>query len=92
MSVESDECEPRRKEELTDRYEGSHSLFGFIWQIASATGWTVKYILWGINLQTLQMMLYDAPHYVKAKPAGKKKTGKKQDIAAMFQSRLKDYK
>lgn len=90
MSVESDECEPRRKEELTGRYEGSHSLFGFIWQIASATGWTVKYILWGINMQTLQMMLYDAPHYVR--DTGKKKIGKKQDIAAMFQSRLKDYK
>jgi hypothetical protein len=74
------------------RYEGSHSLFGFIWQIASATGWSVKYILWGINLQTLQMMLYDAPHYVSDKKAGKKTppsgSKKKNRIAEMYQSRL----
>jgi hypothetical protein len=52
----------------------------------------VKYILWEVNLQTLQMMLYDAPRYIKVKAAGEKKAGKKQDIAGMFQSRLSDYK
>jgi hypothetical protein len=92
LSAESDECEPGRKGELKSRYEGSHSLFGFIWQIAAATGWSVKYILWGINLQALQMMLYDAPHYVKTKGNTSAQKGKKQNMAEMFQSRLKDYK
>lgn len=39
------EAEPRGKRELSGRMEGSHSLFGFIWQIAAATGWSVHYIL-----------------------------------------------
>ncbi|MES5006070.1 hypothetical protein [Prevotella disiens] len=37
-----------------------------MWQIADATGWTVDYILWGVNYQTLLMMLADAPRYVEA--------------------------
>jgi hypothetical protein len=51
----------------------------------------VKYILWGVNLQTLQMMLYDAPHYVSGKKTDKKTppSGKKKNrIAEMYQSRL----
>jgi hypothetical protein len=31
-----------------------------VWQIASATGWSVDYILHGVNYQTLIMMLCDA--------------------------------
>lgn len=42
-------------------YVGSHSPFGIVWQIATATGWSVRYILWGVNYQTLRMMLADAP-------------------------------
>ena len=38
-----------------------------VWQIAAATGWSVRYILWGVNYQTLRMMLADAPRYVKKK-------------------------
>lgn len=34
-----------------------------MWQIAAATGWSVKYILYGVNYQTLIMMLSDAPRY-----------------------------
>ena len=47
---ESDEAEtePRKEGELKSRWEGSHSPFGFIWQIASATGWSVDYILNGV--------------------------------------------
>ena len=60
---ESDELEtePKKEGELKSRYEGSHSPFGFVWQIASATGWSVDYILNKVNYQTLIMMLSDAP-------------------------------
>lgn len=34
-----------------------------MWQVASATGWSVGYILHGVNYQTLIMMLSDAPRY-----------------------------
>ena len=46
-----------------------------MWQIASATGWSVDYILHGVNYQTLIMMLCDAPRYIKKK-AGKPDSGK----------------
>lgn len=95
------ESEPQDEGELMSHYESSHSLFGFIWQISAATGWSVNYILWDVNLQTLQMMLYDAPHYVTSKPKGDKPGNKKKDktpepasgrkksrIAELFQSRL----
>jgi len=61
------ETEPRKEGELKSRWEGSHSPFGFVWQIASATGWSVDYILNGVNYQTLIMMLSDAPRYVDSK-------------------------
>ena len=38
-----------------------------MWQIASATGWSVDYILDGVNYQTLILMLSDAPRYVRQK-------------------------
>jgi hypothetical protein len=43
-----------------------------------------------VNLQTLQMMLYDAPHYVSDKKAEKSPSGnkKKNRIEEMYQSRL----
>lgn len=44
-------------------YEGSHSPFGLIYQIARDTGWTVEYIL-SLPHATLVMMLADAPKYV----------------------------
>ena len=36
-----------------------------MWQIASATGWSVDYILNKVNYQTLIMMLSDAPRYIR---------------------------
>jgi len=45
------------------KFEGSHSPFGFVWQIASETGWSVDYILWKVPVQALLMMTADAPHY-----------------------------
>lgn len=62
-----------------------------IWQIASATGWTVHYILWRINYQTLQMMLSDAPRYEQRKagePPARKSKG--MGTTALFQSLLKN--
>ena len=40
---------------------GLHSPWGNIWSFASATGWTVEYILWVTAWANLQMMLADAP-------------------------------
>ena len=54
-----------------------------MWQIASATGWSVKYILWKINYQALRVMLADAPRYVKDQPA------KGQKLNQFIQSKLK---
>ena len=91
---ESDEAEtePRKEGELKSRWEGSHSPFGFIWQIASATGWSVDYILNGVNFQTLIMMLSDAPRYVDSKEqkkADQTEEEEAEDIVGFFQSNLK---
>ncbi len=58
------ETEPGSDGELKSRYRGSHSPFGFVWQVAAATGWSVPQILDKVNYQTLVMMLSDAPRYV----------------------------
>ncbi len=90
------ETEPEREGELRTRYEGSHSPFGFVWQIASATGWSVDYILDGVNYQTLIMMLSDAPRYVRRKKGtagnnpdvNRSAADEADDIVGFFQSRL----
>ena len=90
---ESDEAEtePKKEGELKSHWEGSHSPFGFIWQIASATGWSVEYILKGVNYQTLIMMLSDAPRYIDSKENKTEKTEEEEaeDIVGFFQSNLK---
>ena len=47
--------------------KASHSLSVLCRQIASATGWSVDYILNKVNYQTLIMMLSDAPRYIRDK-------------------------
>lgn len=100
-SAEADDGEPRSGEELRTKYEGSHSLFGMLWQVAQATGWSVDYMLWGVNWETLALMLADAPRYVKVKAEGRGDGGKKgigtrtkkrtaEEILEMFQTRLKE--
>lgn len=62
-----------------------------MWQIADATGWSVDYILNGVNYQTLIMMLSDAPKYVrKKKGSGEGKTAEDEaaDIVGFYQSKL----
>ena len=86
------ETEPKERGELKSHWEGSHSPFGFVWQIASATGWSVRYILYGVNYQTLIMMLSDAPRYVNKKVSEKKAQTEEEeanDIVGFFQSNLK---
>ncbi|MCE9106564.1 hypothetical protein [Bacteroides pyogenes] len=75
--------------------EGSHSPFGFIWQIASATGWSVHYILWELPYPTLLLMLSDAPRWVKS-GRNKKRVGVPgrdarcaSDTAAQFRAQMK---
>lgn len=70
-------------------YEPSHSPFGFVWQIADATGWSVDYILEGVNYQTLIMMLSDAPRYVRKKKEEMSAEEEAAGIVGFFQSNLK---
>ena len=70
-------------------YEPSHSPFGFVWQIADATGWSVDYILEGVNYQTLIMMLADAPRYVRKKKEEMSAEEEATGIVGFFQSNLK---
>ncbi|MCM1295681.1 MAG: hypothetical protein NC311_09080 [Muribaculaceae bacterium] len=64
-----------------------------MWQIATETGWSVDYILNGVNYQTLIMMLSDAPRFVKAKKKGRFDGATAEDeareIANFFRSNLK---
>uniref|UniRef100_UPI0040282D0B hypothetical protein n=1 Tax=Parabacteroides distasonis TaxID=823 RepID=UPI0040282D0B len=50
-----------------------------MWQVASATGWSVDYILKRVNYQTLIMMLSDAPRYVRRR--GEETPGKSGNTA-----------
>jgi len=67
-----------------------------VWQIAGATGWSVDYILDGVNYQTLILMLSDAPRYVRQKQGSRNYDSKPEtsaedeanDIVGFFQSRL----
>lgn len=53
-----------------------------IWQIASATGWSIHYILWEVNYQTLALMLADAPRTVTDD-----KTAEAEPLEKLFQSK-----
>jgi hypothetical protein len=76
--------------------EGPHSPFGSIWQIASATGWSLHYILWRVDYLTLRLMLLDQPRYISAEEqekemkAGGTTSGADDgsDIAAAFKAQL----
>lgn len=48
--------------------------------MADATGWKVKYILEGVNFQTLIMMLADAPRYIRKKQEEKSAEDEATDI------------
>lgn len=62
-----------------------------MWQVCSATGWSVDYVLWGVNYATLILMLSDAPRYTTsprtAASAGKSAEEQAADIAGFFQSK-----
>jgi len=71
--------------------EGSHSPFGFIWQVASATGWNLHYIMWKIPYVTLLLMMQDSPRWVddsKSLPEPHKKVHGKSNTAALFEQKL----
>jgi hypothetical protein len=38
-----------------------------VWSIATATGWSVRYILWDISFAALLVMVADAPRYIGKK-------------------------
>jgi hypothetical protein len=61
--------------------EPTHSPFGLVGQIARDTGWSVSYIMRGVNYPTLIMMWNDVPHYVD---------GKKTSILDMFRQMEKE--
>lgn len=88
--AKSAKAEPKRKEELTSRYEGSHSLLGVIWQIATATGWTVHYIQWRVSYALLMTMMADAPHYVSEEEATTKQVKPKSTVELFTQLQQKN--
>lgn len=47
--------------------ETSHSPFGLIGQIARDTGWSIRYILHGVNYPTLMLMWRDCPRHIPAR-------------------------
>lgn len=64
--------------------------------MVQATGWSLDYVLWGVNWETLVAMLADAPRYIKVKRGNertaRKKTGGKrtaEEILELFQTQLK---
>ncbi|MBD5402028.1 hypothetical protein HDR58_04420 [bacterium] len=66
-----------------------------MWSVATATGWTIDYILHKVNYQTLIMMLSDAPRYVDHKaPAPDRQAQTAEDeageIVGFFRSKLSD--
>lgn len=70
-----------------------------LWQVAQATGWSVDYMLWGLNWETLVLMLADAPRYMKVEKGAERGVGGRptqvkgkrtaQEILECFQTRLK---
>lgn len=63
-----------------------------MWQVADATGWSVKYIMEELNYQTLVLMLSDAPRYRSGKKKGAVSGSSAEEeaaaIAGIFRSRL----
>lgn len=47
--------------------EPSHSPFGLIGQIARDTGWSIRYILHGVNYPTLMLMWRDCPRHIPSR-------------------------
>ncbi|MFA6729073.1 MAG: hypothetical protein WCS17_12795 [Prevotella sp.] len=71
--------------------EGSHSPFGVVWQVASATGWSLHYIMWKIPYVTLLLMMQDSPRWVddsELMPEPHKKAHGKSNTAALFEQKL----
>lgn len=101
---ESDEAqfEPLRKRESKGYTDGPHSPFGLVWQIATATGWSLHYILWKVPYTTLLAMTSDTPRYISAEEAQKRKftkndgrtrkrrTGQPLTRSAFFQTHISE--
>jgi len=68
--VAKPESKKKIERELKGYTEPAHSPFGLIGQIARDTGWSLKYIMRGINYPTLMLMWQDYPRHVD----GRKKT------------------
>lgn len=81
-------AEPNNKEELKSHYEGSHSLFGIVWQVATSTGWTPHFVKWGLPYAELMTMMADAPRLVDGDKPKAEKT--KKNTVDIFQSMLKN--
>lgn len=95
------EFEPIRKRELKGYTEGPHSPFGLVWQVATATGWTLRYILWRVPYPLLLLMAQDAPRYVSPEQQqrrnmmkmikNQKKVPEATDPVAFFQTHISKY-
>jgi hypothetical protein len=68
--------------------EGSHSPFGFVWQVATQTGWSVYRIMWRTPYAMLLMMMSDAPRYFTADELKKRRAKKNSNGLGIFQTLL----
>lgn len=94
---ESDETElePFKQRELKGYTEAPHSPFGLVWQVATATGWTIDYILWKVPYPMLLLMAKDTPRYISVEEQNKrkykemmKKKQRSKDPVAFFQTHI----
>lgn len=95
------EFEPIRKRELKGYTEGPHSPFGLVWQVATATGWSLRYILWQVPYPLLLLMAQDAPRYISPEEQqrrnmmkmikNQKKVPEATDPVAFFQTHISKY-
>lgn len=60
-----------------------------IWQVATQTGWTFKYILWKISYPNLIMMAADAPRYVNGERTKKVTIRSEEELYAALSKKLK---
>ncbi|WP_455659772.1 hypothetical protein [Phocaeicola faecalis] len=77
--------EPLKKRELKGYTESPHSPFGLVWQVATATGWSLHHILWKVPYTALLLMTSDTPRYISAEEAQKRELRK-----MITEKRLKD--
>lgn len=85
----AEERESVESEGVKGYVEGLHSPWGMIWQVATQTGWTLKYILWKVNYPSMIMMSADAGRYVNGERNKKVTIKSEEELYAALSKKLK---